>query len=94
MRSWTKRSRSAFRGRDEDQADAARLRVKVPGLIASKWIHPPVAYLVEQTGTFIAWHQTLKDRARASSWSYCGGDKGTQAADIRRARKIAEEVEI
>ena len=24
----------------------------------------------------------------------CGGDKGTQDADIRRARKIAEEIEI
>ena len=92
------------------------------------------------TGTFIAWHQTLKDRVARIAIArrlenveagtlgdvkplgggvselrvkvgpgyrlyftmrkgvvivlLCGGDKGTQDADIRRARKIAEEIEI
>ena len=99
-----------------------------------------MAYVVKQTGTFIAWHHRLKDRVARIAIArrlehveagtlgdvkpvgggvselrmnvgpgyrlyftmresvvvvlLCGGDKRTQAADIKRARKIAEEIEI
>lgn len=61
-------------------------------------------YLIQQTQTFTAWHSSVRDlRAKIAIARrierggvvivlLAGGDKSSQSADIRRAKKLAKEI--